>query len=143
MTPKERTAKLSSIPLNKVTLHHNWLRECFKEELEFRLTETDSDEWDDKAIDNIYHCALLLHLISDVADVPLMFSAKCSGDMDLGIGVDWEFLFVRDPEVLIAFSRKIQRSDIEDWINGYTMEYYKSDMKQWLYETVRYHRSAA
>ena len=136
MTPKERAERLASIPLNALARNHEWLRHCFAAELKQRLTNPDYEEFE-----SIYHCALLLHIISDLDDLPLMYSAKCSGDMDLGCGFDWQFLYMRDPSTLKAYARSIERPDIEEWIAEYEKYYFDEDMKNWLEGTTNYHRT--
>ena len=55
MTPKERAQKLSSIPLDDSHRNHAWLRECFNEELKYRLDEDESEADDYEHFENIYH----------------------------------------------------------------------------------------
>ena len=135
MTPQERTLKLSSITLDEAYREHEWLRQCFKEELEERLKGEDYEEFE-----NIYHCALLLHIIGDENDLPLMYSAKRSGDMDLSSGFDWQFLFMKDPQVLKHYALSISRPDIAQWLDKYSSEYEEEDMARWLEQTKEYHR---
>jgi len=135
MTPQERTLKLRSISLDQAQQEHEWLRKCFYEELKGRLGggTTDDDE-------NIYHCALLLHIIGDESDLPLMYSAKCSGDMDLGCGFDWQFLFMKDPQTLKSYALSINRTDIANWLDKYSSEYEEEDMESWLEDTKNYYQ---
>lgn len=137
MTPQERTSKLRSIAFDGAHEEHEWLRQCFKRELEERLKGEDYEEFE-----NIYHCALLLHIIGDESDLPLMYSAKCSGDMDLGSGFDWQFLFMKDPQALQSYALSIGRPDIAEWIVKYTSEYEEEDMACWLESSKKYHRGA-
>lgn len=137
MTPQERTLKLRSISSDQAQREHEWLRQCFREELEERLKGEDYEEFE-----NIYHCALLLHIIGEESDLQLMYSAKCSGDMDLSIGFDWQFLFMKDPETLKNYALSISRPDIAKWLDKYSAEYEEEDMKSWLGHAKRYHRKA-
>jgi hypothetical protein len=137
MTPEERTSKLASIALDDARAHHGWLRKCFSVELEQRLLGGVYE-----AYENIYHCALLLHVVADITDLPLMHSAKCSGDMDLGIGFDWQFLFMKEPEVLISYANSIDRVDISCWINDRSESYMREDMEIWLTGRIDYHGAA-
>jgi len=118
MTPEERELYLASIPLSESAHHHAWLRECFAIELKQRLTTSDYDYFE-----TIYHCALLLHSIGDVSDLELLYSAKCSGDMDLGVSFDWQLLFFAEPADLLSHARSIQRPDIAEWTQKYTPDY--------------------
>ena len=136
MNSNERAEKLESIPLDDARSHHDWLRECFAQELEKRLSDTSYENFE-----SIYHCALLLHIISDLDDVHLMYSAKCSGDMDLGSGFDWQFLFVRDPKTLKHYAVTNNHNDLAQWIDDYTPEYLEEDMKDWLQGIMQYHRN--
>ncbi|WP_339730545.1 hypothetical protein [uncultured Gimesia sp.] len=133
MTSKQRTEILSSISIANVADHHDWLRWCFQEELKARLSEKPCDHFE-----NIYHCALLLHVIGDLSDLPLMYRAKCSGDMDLGIGFDWQFLFFNQPSVLKNYADSVERADIAKWIEDYQEDYKKEDMSLWLKMRIKY-----
>ena len=135
MKPQERTLKLRSIPLDQAQQEHEWLRQCFREELAERLKGEDYEEFE-----NIYHCALLLHIIGDESDLPLMYSAKCSGDMDLGCGFDWQFLFMKDPQTLKSYALSINRPDIAKWLDKYSADYETEDMGSWLENTKEYYR---
>jgi len=137
MTPQERTSKLRSIALDEAHEKHEWLRQCFKEELEERLKGEDYEEFE-----NIYHCALLLHIIGDESDLPLMYSAKCSGDMDLSSGFDWQFLFMKYPQTLKSYALSINRPDIVKWLDEYSSDYEEEDMARWLESSKKYHRRA-
>ena len=59
--------------------------------MDFRRADnhTQADEEFDY-FESIYHCALLLYLAGDPADVPLMWEGKHI-DMDTGCGFDGEF----------------------------------------------------
>ena len=139
MSPEERERKLISISLHEVAEAHEWLRECFRAELLDRLSPTLQDY---PQYENIYHCALLLHLVGDLTDLPLLFSAKRSGNMDLGCCFDWQFLFLSDPQTLIEYARSIDRPDIEAWVKELASKYNPSEMKSWVQDTIDYHRPA-
>jgi hypothetical protein len=135
MKTQERTLKLRSISPDQAQQEHEWLRQCFREELVERLKGEDYEEFE-----NIYHCALLLHIIGDESDLPLMYSAKCSGDMDLGSGFDWQFLFMKDPKTLENYALSINRPDLAAWLVEYASEYEEEDMESWLEGVKNYYR---
>ncbi len=56
----------------------------------FRTADHPGDE-DDLYFEQLYWCALLLYLVGDPADVPLMWEAK-NINMDTGSGFDVQFL---------------------------------------------------
>ncbi|WP_281558405.1 hypothetical protein [Thalassomonas sp. RHCl1] len=134
MNARQRQNKLSSITIDDAVNHHAWLRECFTLELKMRLTCSQYEYYE-----NIYHCALLLHQIADLSDLELLFSAKCSGDMDLGSGFDWQFLFLTEPDSLKQYALSINRSDIAAWVDNYKTSYQEEDMDGWLSHTNSYY----
>ena len=145
MIPTERTQKLASIPLQEVSDYRDWLRTCFQEELAERLAVREGGSFYED--ENIYHCALLLHLVSDLDDLPSLYSAKfysakCSGDMDLGCGFDWQFLFMCEPETLKESAKSIGRGDIVQRAEAYEEDYRNKDMEAWLNGVIRYYRRA-
>ncbi len=118
---RRRREKLASITLANVSEHITWLRVCFVIERGF-CCECDVDpaySYDDEFYDNIYLCGFLIHTHGDVQDLPLLYSAKCSGNMDLSIGFDWECLFLDSPDTLKHYAKSIERQDIYDWICDY------------------------
>ena len=141
MTPKERKNKLSELSLNQASINHDWLKKCFLEELDWRLDKAPAEDYleDDDYFENIYHCATFLFYIKDLPDIDLFYSAKRSGDMDLGVGFDWQFLFMDIPGKLIKYLITIDRKDIVDWIKSYQEDYEEEDMSDWFEFKCEYH----
>ena len=137
-TPKARRDALEALTTSSAPAHHDWLRQCFDAELVYRLSGEDDNEFD--YFENIYHCALFLHVIGDLADLPRLYHAKLGcRDFDLGCGFDWQFLFLDRPEVLRAFAHRLRREDIVAWIDEYTEMWLDEDMEEWLEGTMSYH----
>jgi len=60
--------------------------------------------------------------------------------MDLGIGFDWQFLFIAPPDAPIAHAKSINRPDIAEWIGDHAEDYRVEDMDTWLREKIAYFR---
>jgi hypothetical protein len=93
-SPSGRQVALMKIPPDRtrVKMLHGQLRDIFRREMDFRKTDNRAPVDDGlDYFESIYHCALLLYLVGDPADVPLMWEAKHI-DMDTGCGFDGEFL---------------------------------------------------
>jgi hypothetical protein len=92
--PRDRREALKAIPPDRssVKQFHNKLLDIFRREMEFREALSSRKAVDDAGyFESIYQCALLLYLVGDPADVPLMWDAKHI-DMDVGVGFDVQFL---------------------------------------------------
>jgi hypothetical protein len=128
-SPEGRRAVLSKIPPERAVVKplHAQLREIFRREMEFREALGDDSVSDDADyFESLYHCGLLLYLIGDPADVPLMWEAKHI-DMDTGCGFDAEFLVGAGVEKTIAYLRENGHGEIAD----YLVEQELVDRKEW------------
>ncbi len=90
-SPKDRRTFLSNIGPNRARARelHAELLKIFEREMDFRKAGCPGDDAD--YFESIYLCGLLLYLVGDLADVPLMWKAK-NIDMDTGCGFDVQFL---------------------------------------------------
>ena len=89
--PRDRRRALLAIPKDRTVVrkYHAELLDLFRNEMNFRRDDSlpDEDSW----FENIYWCGLLLYLVGDPEDVPLMWEAKHI-NMDVGCGFDSQFL---------------------------------------------------
>ena len=111
-TPARRKAALLGIDPDHPAPQHELLREIFSLEVPWRLSGADDlDDW----FENVYQCAFLLHLIGDPADSPALASAKYrSGDMDLGIGFDFQFILGAGVPETLAYLESHGHGDLAD-----------------------------
>jgi hypothetical protein len=104
-SPRGRRALLLNIPPNREVAgkYHPELLDLFRREMNFRRGEN-SAEGDDESdyFEHIYWCGLLLYLVGDPADVPLMWEAK-NINMDTGCGFDGQFLVGAGVETTIKY----------------------------------------
>jgi hypothetical protein len=84
--PAARARSLAGIAPEHAAEHHALLRRIFEAEAEDRRA-TGGGEF----FENLYHCAFLLYLVGDPADVPMMWRAKHL-DFDTACGFDVQFL---------------------------------------------------
>lgn len=128
--PADRRAVLKRIAPDRATVRefHGELLDIFRREMAFRQDEDSSDEED--FFENIYWCALLLYLVGDPADVPLMWKAKqlnmdtaCGFDSQflIGAGLDETITYVEDnaDTEMVQYVRRLQSSsdfqDLQEW----------------------------
>ena len=101
-SPRDRRALLLKIPPKREVLraHHPELLDLFRREMQFRRGDDSADEAD--YFEHLYWCALLLYLVGDPADAPLMWEAK-NINMDTGCGFDGQFLVGAGVEETIKY----------------------------------------
>jgi len=85
--PEHRKQILNSIQPSHAHYHHDFLRELFVLEMDYRRSDSDLEYFE-----NIYQCAYLLFRIGDPSDTSLMWEAK-NINFDLGCGFDVHALF--------------------------------------------------
>lgn len=104
-SPRGRRALLLKIPPNRdvVRKYHSELVDLFRREMSFSRGDNPA-EGDDEAdyFEHLYWCGLLLYLVGDPADVPLMWEAK-NINMDTGCGFDGQFLVGAGVEETIKY----------------------------------------
>lgn len=133
--PEQRRNRLERISRQTAKANHDWLRRCFEAELAYRLAEPAGDYFE-----NIYHCAVLLHIVGDLHDLALFYQAKRgAGDFDLGCGFDWEFLFMASPAELQTHAAGLGRDDIRAWIEDYASSYDPEALGEWLELKIEYY----
>lgn len=103
--PRDRRAVLQKIPPNRQVArqYHPELLDLFRQEMIFS-GGANAAEGDDESdyFEQIYWCGLLLYLVGDPADVPLMWEAK-NINMDTGFGFDGQFLVGAGVETTIKY----------------------------------------
>jgi hypothetical protein len=104
-SPRGRRALLLKIPPNRevVRKYHPELLDFFRREMSFRRGDNPA-EGDDESdyFEHLYWCGLLLYLVGDPGDVPLMWEAK-KINMDTGCGFDGQFLVGAGVEQTIKY----------------------------------------
>src|SRR5215467_5315256 len=90
--PDGRQSALRKISPDRLNakIFHRELLDIFRREMDFRKTKDGTAEAADY-FESLYHCALLLYLVGDPADVPLMWEAKRI-NFDTGCGFDAQFM---------------------------------------------------
>jgi hypothetical protein len=116
--------------------NHELLRRIFERELEFRLSNEPDPE---DRFEQIYQCALLLYLIGDVSDASQMWKAKGSGDMDLGIGFDVQFLVGAGVAETIAHYRQNGETKAVEWLQGCEQHGDFDYLEEWEEHQIQYH----
>jgi hypothetical protein len=104
--PTQRRSLLEQISPDRETIFriHKELLEVFKREIEFSKTgDTRRGVGDDDDFENLYWCALLLYLVGDTADVPLLWQGKQT-TMDTASGLDVQFLVGAGVEATIQYA---------------------------------------
>jgi hypothetical protein len=127
--PEGRHAVLKSIPPEREAVRkvHAELLDLFQREMDFRKADhPDHPEWKFDYVELIYWCALLLYLVGDPKDVPLMWKAKHI-DFDIGCCFDGQFLVGGGVEQTIEY--------LSDGSNEEAVEYIKKlrDLKEFDY----------
>ena len=90
-SPRDRRTLLLKILPNRevVKKYHPELLDLFRREMRYRTEDNSAEECD--YFEHLYWCGLLLYLVGDPADVPVMWEAKHI-NMDTGCGFDGQFL---------------------------------------------------
>jgi len=135
-SPEGRRSALAKIPPKREIVKplHAKLREIFRREMKFREALGHGSVTDDADyFESLYHCGLLLYLVGDPADVPLMWEAKHI-DMDTGSGFDVEFFVGAGVENTITYLRESGHRKIAD----YLVEEELDDLKEWEQFRIRY-----
>jgi hypothetical protein len=112
--PADRRAILEEISPDRATVRelHKELLEIFKYEIVFRRY----DEPDDgDFFENLYWCGLLLYLVGDLADVPLMWQAK-QLNMDTGGGFDVQFLVGAGLDETVRYLEEHHEEEILEYV---------------------------
>src|SRR5215472_16656924 len=98
--------------------YHSELLELFRREMTCRRTgNTPEGEGESDCFEQIYWCGLLLYLVGDPADVPLMWEGK-KIDMDTAIGFDGQFLVGAGVEETIKYLEKYGQEKPAEYLKG-------------------------
>jgi hypothetical protein len=139
-SPRGRQAALMKIPADrgKVKMLHGGLRDIFRREMDFRKTRDRTDaDGRSNYFESIYHCALLLYLVGDPADVPLMWAAKHI-DMDTGCGFDGEFLVGAGVAETIKYHEATGNKEIADYIKESKIGLELNGLQEWEHFRINY-----
>lgn len=116
--PRDRREILRSISPDRSSVRtlQSELQDLFVRETDYRRAlwlheATDDDDY----FESIYHCALLLYLVGDPTDVPMIWKAK-GLNMDVGSGLDCQFLVGAGVDPTIAYLNENGYSDIVDYL---------------------------
>jgi hypothetical protein len=110
--PRDREAFLKSVEPTREAVKpiHRELLEVFKREMEYREGSGELDYFE-----QLYCSALLLYLIGDPADVPLMWQAKHI-NMDTGSGFDGQFFVGAGVDATIDYLDRSGAVEISGYI---------------------------
>ena len=113
------------------------LRDLFAVEVNFRhALWTGEAEDPDLCYENLYHCALLLHALGDVNDVPALWRAKRM-NMDTSTGMEIEYLLGAGVAATTSYVQEHGLYDILAYqeIASFTDEH----LAEWFEMTIQYH----
>jgi hypothetical protein len=119
-TPLGRRAALMRIPPDRAVArkYHSELLELFRREMAYRRADDSPEgEGESDCFEQIYWCGLLLYLVGDPADVPLMWEGK-QIDMDTGIGFDGQFLVGAGVEETIKYLEERGQKKPAEYLKG-------------------------
>jgi hypothetical protein len=125
--PKHREAFLKSVEPTREAVKpvHRELVELFKREMEYREGSGELDYFE-----QLYWSALLLYLIGDPADVPLMWKAKHI-NMDTGCGFDGQFLVGAGVEATIDYLDRNGAVEIAGYVREMEERGEVDDLETW------------
>ncbi|HST11185.1 MAG TPA: hypothetical protein VLL05_12485 [Terriglobales bacterium] len=131
--PKHRYRILSKIPPDRaaVRMLHTELRDLFRREMKYRKSGSPAlpnDEYD--YADMSYWCGLLLYLIGDPADTPLMWEAK-NIDFDLGCAFDIQFMVGAGVDQTIRYLESHGTNDAVEYLESCRRARDFEDLRGW------------
>lgn len=132
-SPRDRRALLLKIPPNRevVRKYHPELLDLFRREMSFRRGDDPAvgdDEFD--YFEHLYWCGLLLYLVGDPADVPLMWEAK-NINMDTGCGFDGQLLVGAGVEKTIRYLEDHEQKEPADFLKELMAFNELDDLHEW------------
>jgi len=111
--------------------YHSELLELFRREMTCRRTgDLPEGEGESDCFEQIYWCGLLLYLVGDPADVPLMWEGK-QIDMDTAIGFDGQFLVGAGVEETIKYLEKHGQEKPAEYLKGLKASKELDDLSEW------------
>ena len=125
--PRHREAFLKSVEPTREAVKpiHRELLEMFKSEMEYREGSGELDYFE-----QLYWSALLLYLIGDPADVPLMWQAKHI-NIDIGCGFDGQFLVGAGVDTTIDYLDRNGEVEISTYIRKMKEHGEFADLESW------------
>jgi hypothetical protein len=133
MDGSQREKWLNSIWPNGLINNHEQILEVFRIETENYRNGIDSDYYE-----NVYQTALYLYVIGDVRDSVLIYDAKNSS-FDLSCGIDFQFMLGAGIDATYNYAKKINRHDIEEYLDSLRGSPDLSDIKDWYKYRVQYY----
>jgi len=124
---------LMSIPPERATVRkmHELLLDLFRREMDFRRAEhRDYKEWEFDYNELIYWCGLLLYLVGDPADAPLMWNAKRI-DFDIGCCFDLQFLVGAGVDETLKYLEDLGENETADYIKTCRSSGDFADLPRW------------
>lgn len=123
-SPAGRVRFLAGIAPGDAAAHHAALRDVLAREVTWRR----QGGGDHEHTENLYHCAFLLHLVGDPADVPALYDAKHT-DFDTACGFDVEFLVGAGARETLAYLRENGHAAMAENLAGYPEIF--DDLTEW------------
>jgi len=133
-SPLQRRAALLKIPPDRAVVrkYHAELLELFRREMAYRRADDSAEsEGESDCFEQIYWCGLLLYLVGDPADVPLMWEGKRI-DMDTAIGFDGQFLVGAGVEQTIKYLEEHGQRDPAEYLKGLKASKELDDLQGWV-----------
>jgi hypothetical protein len=127
---RSRQQLLEKIPPDRAAVKklHQILLDLFRREIASRRRE--GYDLEDDLFENLYWCALLLYLVGDPADVPLMWEAKHI-NMDTGCGFDGQFLVGAGVEETIKYLEEHGQKAPADYLKDLKSFKELDDLQGW------------
>jgi hypothetical protein len=132
-TPLGRRAALMRIPPDRAVArkYHSELLELFRREMAYRRGDDSPEgEGESDCFEQIYWCGLLLYLVGDPADVPLMWEGK-QINMDTGIGFDGQFLVGAGVEETIKYLEENGQKKPAEYLKEMKASKELDDLSEW------------
>lgn len=132
-SPLQRRAALQKILPDRAVVkkYHTELLELFRREMAYRRADDSTEgECESDCFEQIYWVGLLLYLVGDPADVPLMWEGK-QIDMDTAIGFDAQFLVGAGVEETIKYLEERGQKEPAEYLKGLKASKELDDLSEW------------
>jgi hypothetical protein len=131
-TPLGRRAALMMIPPDRAVArkYHSELLELFRQEMAYRREDFPEGYGESDCFEQIYWCGLLLYLVGDPADVPLMWEGK-QINMDTGTGFDGQVLVGAGVEKTIKYLEETGQKKPAEYLEGMRASKELDDLSEW------------
>lgn len=136
--PAQRRDALNKMAPDRTTIgnFHETLLEIFHREMTYRDSDQ-SDDPENNYFEQLYWCGLLLYLVGDPADVPLMWKAK-NINMDTGCGFDVQFLVGAGVQETIRYLETRGEIEILEYLKECDAANDFDDMPRWEEYRIKY-----